>query len=171
MSPNKVLPPVYFLGALGGAVVLHYVVPFVAVIPRPWHLAGGVLVAVGLAFIVVPARTFQTKGTAIKPFERSSLLITDGFYAITRNPMYLGMVLAVTGDAAPRRSPICCACSPGSSTAESFHSIRGAGSGPGFWRRLSFLSGAGAKVVMKLSSNKQLQRTGSGFVICAGGSQ
>ena len=97
MRDGKVLPPVYFLGALGGAVMLHYVVPFVAVIPRPWHLAGGVLVAVGLAFIVLPARTFQTKGTAIKPFERSSVLITDGFYAITRNPMYLGMVLVVTG--------------------------------------------------------------------------
>lgn len=165
MAPNKVLPPVYFLGALGGAVVLHYVVPFVAVIPRPWHLAGGVLVAVGLAFIVLPARTFQTKGTAIKPFERSSVLITDGFYAITRNPMYLGMVLIVTGVATLLRgaAPIFCACSPGSSTAESFHSIRGTGSGAGVWRRLSFLSGASAKVVMKLSSNTELQRTGSGL--------
>ncbi len=99
MQVGKVLPPVYFLGALVGAVVLHYVVPFVAIIPRPWHLAGGLLVAVGLAFIVLPARTFQAKGTAIRPFEKSSVLVTDGFYAITRNPMYLGMVLVVIGAA------------------------------------------------------------------------
>lgn len=97
MQVGKILPPVYFLGALVVAVVLHYVAPFVAVIPTPWHLAGGLLVAAGLAFIVLPARTFQARDTAIKPFETSSALVTDGFYAITRNPMYLGMVLVVIG--------------------------------------------------------------------------
>jgi protein-S-isoprenylcysteine O-methyltransferase Ste14 len=93
----KVLPPVYFLGALALTALLHYVVPRAPVIPAPWHLGGVVLIGVGLFLIVSPARAFRSRGTAIKPFEQSSVLVQDGLFAFSRNPMYLGMVLVVLG--------------------------------------------------------------------------
>ena len=43
------------------------------------------------------AMLFRRRGTAIKPFQESSALVTDGVYRFTRNPMYLGMVIGLTG--------------------------------------------------------------------------
>src|SRR5262245_42193826 len=104
MKKGKVLPPVYFLGALVLAVVLHYALPLAQVVPRPWHLVGVLLIAIGLVFIVVPARTFKARNTAIKPFDASSVLVQDGLFSISRNPMYLGMVLVLLGVAMILRS-------------------------------------------------------------------
>jgi len=89
----KLRPPVYFLGALALTALLHYILPLAPVIPAPWHFGGLVLVAVGLFLIVAPARTFHSRDTAIKPFEKSSVLVQDGLFAVSRNPMYLGMVI------------------------------------------------------------------------------
>ena len=96
MQGAKLLPPVYFLGALALTALLHYILPSAPVIPAPWHL-GGLVIAIGLLLIVAPARTFQSRDTAIKPFEESSVLVQDGLFAVSRNAMYLGMVLVVLG--------------------------------------------------------------------------
>lgn len=37
--------------------------------------------------------------TAVKPFEKSSSLVTGGVFGISRNPMYLGMTLVLLGAA------------------------------------------------------------------------
>jgi protein-S-isoprenylcysteine O-methyltransferase Ste14 len=79
------------------AVIAHYLVPLMTVVANPWHWAGAALIAIGLAFVVLPARQFQTSGTTIKPFQDATVLITDGFFAASRNPMYLGMVIVVAG--------------------------------------------------------------------------
>ena len=97
MQGAKLLPPVYFLGALALTALLHYILPAAPVIAAPWHFGGLVLIAMGLFLIVAPARTFQSRDTAIKPFEESSVLVQDGLFAVSRNPMYLGMVLVVLG--------------------------------------------------------------------------
>ncbi|MEE8233425.1 MAG: isoprenylcysteine carboxylmethyltransferase family protein, partial [Gammaproteobacteria bacterium] len=40
---------------------------------------------------------FKKSGTAIRPFETSTVLVKGGPYRFTRNPMYLGMVLILIG--------------------------------------------------------------------------
>jgi protein-S-isoprenylcysteine O-methyltransferase Ste14 len=100
VSSAKVLPPVYFLSAMLLAVVAHFLAPLMTVVASPWHWAGVALITVGLAFVVLPARQFQTRGTTIKPFQDATVLISDGFFAVSRNPMYLGMVIVVAGVAA-----------------------------------------------------------------------
>ena len=99
MSSAKVLPPVYFLGAMLLAAIAHYYVPLMTVVASPWHWAGAALIAIGVAFVVLPAREFQTRGTTIRPFQDATVLVSDGFFAVSRNPMYLGMVIVVAGAA------------------------------------------------------------------------
>jgi protein-S-isoprenylcysteine O-methyltransferase Ste14 len=58
-------------------------------------LAGGLLpIAGGVAVAVVGERAFKRAGTAVLP---SSALVTTGPFAVTRNPMYLGLVLCLLG--------------------------------------------------------------------------
>ena len=97
MHKGKFLPPVYLLLALILALALHWFVPVATVVPRPWNYLGAVFILFGITLIVVPARAFSARGTAIKPFDESSVLVQDGFNAISRNPMYLGMVGLVLG--------------------------------------------------------------------------
>ena len=54
---------------------------------------------------VVASRQFTVVGTNIVPLTRSSSLVTNGAFALTRNPMYLGMVLALIGTALLLNAP------------------------------------------------------------------
>jgi protein-S-isoprenylcysteine O-methyltransferase Ste14 len=97
---KKVLPPTYFLGALAVAAALHFFVPIRQIVVFPWRLLGLLPLVAGAALNVVADRAFARNGTTVKPFERSTTLVTTGVYRLSRNPMYLGMVLVVLGEAA-----------------------------------------------------------------------
>lgn len=63
----------------------------------PW--AGAVLVLLGAGISAAGKRHFQRAGTNVYTFEQPDLLVTDGIYSVTRNPMYLGLILIVAGAA------------------------------------------------------------------------
>jgi protein-S-isoprenylcysteine O-methyltransferase Ste14 len=52
---------------------------------------------IGVVLNLLVDRAFKKHDTTVKPFEASSALITDGVFKITRNPMYLGMILILFG--------------------------------------------------------------------------
>lgn len=62
-------------------------------------LIGGVLLLVGLALIFLAGMGFSKARTTVLPnmIHKSSSLVTGGIYRFTRNPMYLGMALAIVG--------------------------------------------------------------------------
>lgn len=69
--------------------------------PLPWFrgpfgefLAGlGALLAVGgLILIVMVIAKFRKRRTPVAPYAAAAHLVTDGPFAISRNPIYLGMV-------------------------------------------------------------------------------
>ena len=96
-SMSRILPPVYFGGAILGMAALQFLAPG----PR-WpgpivQIGGGCLLLVGIILNLVSARLFDRYHTAIKPFERSESLVVNGPYCLSRNPMYLGMVLILIG--------------------------------------------------------------------------
>ncbi len=63
----------------------------------PW--AGGVLVVLGAGISAAGKRLFRRAGTNVYTFEQPDMLVTEGIYGFTRNPMYLGMVLIAAGAA------------------------------------------------------------------------
>lgn len=56
-------------------------------------------VLLGFFITFSSARNFKKKETTVNPIkpEEASQLVTDGFFKITRNPMYLGMLLFILG--------------------------------------------------------------------------
>ncbi len=48
-----------------------------------------------------PPTLFQRIGTNVYTFEEPGELVTEGLYGISRNPMYLGLVVAGAGRGPP----------------------------------------------------------------------
>jgi len=98
-QPRKhpVLPPFYFLGGIAAMVALDRFVPVVTLIEPPITYLGWVLFALGIAIAFAVNWRFKRAGTTIKPFEDSSALVTDGPFAFSRNPIYLGAAVGLLG--------------------------------------------------------------------------
>ncbi|MGC1586329.1 MAG: methyltransferase family protein [Rhodomicrobium sp.] len=94
---TKLLPPTYFFAAIVLALAAHFLFPLAAIIPFRWRFAAAVPIAAGVALNLIADRQFKQLGTEVKPFKRSSALVTDGVFKWSRNPMYLGVVLIVCG--------------------------------------------------------------------------
>jgi protein-S-isoprenylcysteine O-methyltransferase Ste14 len=91
------LPPTIAIVAVISMIVLHVVAPIVAIVRAPLTYAGILLVLTGTMMIVWSRRAFQTARTSIIPFTESTTLVRHGLYRWSRNPMYLGAVLLVSG--------------------------------------------------------------------------
>jgi len=91
------------VGAFAGAIVLASVyVPLIR-IPIPGHkYAAAALVSVGLAVAAVGVLQFRQARTTVNPMspQKASAVVSSGLYRWSRNPMYLGMALALLGLAA-----------------------------------------------------------------------
>ena len=75
-------------------------------VPWPWNLAGLLLLAGGIVLLAAADAQFKRAGTNVKPFARAGALVTHGVFGFSRNPMYLGMLLALAGVALLEGSPL-----------------------------------------------------------------
>jgi protein-S-isoprenylcysteine O-methyltransferase Ste14 len=66
------------------------------------------LTILGIAFAVSGAMQFKRVQTTLNPIrpEEASILVTNGVYRITRNPMYVGLMIILLGWAAFLASPV-----------------------------------------------------------------
>ncbi len=94
---KKTLPPTYFLLALVAAALFHFLWPIHRYLEPPVNLIGLAPLAGGVAFNVFADREFKRHQTTVKPFERSTALITAFPFSISRNPMYLGLTAMLLG--------------------------------------------------------------------------
>ena len=62
-------------------------------------VGGGVLFGIGAAIAGWGLLTFRTARTTTVPGQASSQLVTWGPYRFTRNPMYVGLIVAYLGEA------------------------------------------------------------------------
>ncbi len=97
MQPTKLNPPHYFLIAILVMLGLKFI-PAAPWLSAPWYWVIGVLlILAGTGCTGQGARLFSKAGTQLVPFSESTTLVTDGLYAYTRNPMYLGLTVALAG--------------------------------------------------------------------------
>ncbi len=96
----RVPPPALFLGALLIGIGLEWQWPLSWLDGLPSSLRywfGGGLVLAGAALMAAALRLFRKAGTAIPPWEPTTALVTTGVYRLSRNPVYVAMVLLYVG--------------------------------------------------------------------------
>lgn len=93
----RIIPPLYFLLSLIIMAALHYWYPLARLLETPWRFTAVVLLLAGILNTAMAARLFNRLETPIRPFETPQLLVTEGLFAFSRNPMYLGMVIFLIG--------------------------------------------------------------------------
>lgn len=98
-APNKLpLPPMLTIGVIVFAVAFNQVQPFRWESPSLWLTAAGLLLAgFALTIDVWALLTFRRHRANILPNKPASKLITDGPFAMSRNPIYLANVFLTAG--------------------------------------------------------------------------
>ncbi|HCU52736.1 MAG TPA: isoprenylcysteine carboxylmethyltransferase family protein [Gammaproteobacteria bacterium] len=99
MERLRIFPLLFMLVLLAAMVALAVLLPVARVLEAPVTWLGAVPLASGLLLIFISAGLFRRRQTTLKPFGESSALVQEGLYRYSRNPMYLGMLLVLTGAA------------------------------------------------------------------------
>ena len=84
-------PPRIAMLLAGAAAALHYLLPYSGL--PSWPLAAVLTGSAGFVIMMRAWWLFREAGTPICPTDYATSLITGDIFAITRNPMYLGIVL------------------------------------------------------------------------------
>ena len=98
--PNTVpWPPLIYLGAIVAAALLEYLFPHTPALPESLLLRwlGGAVFLGGLWLALAGIRQFVEIDTPVNPTGQARQLATEGIYARTRNPMYLGALVGFVG--------------------------------------------------------------------------
>jgi protein-S-isoprenylcysteine O-methyltransferase Ste14 len=94
---RKILPPVLFLIFAAAMALICWAMGSPHNLAFPANLAGMVLLVSGLGISAYHSRLFRQLGTNIMTFDEPDTLVTAGMFRYSRNPMYLGFVLALLG--------------------------------------------------------------------------
>ena len=94
---KQLISPVLASICLALMLLLHWLYPVRLLIHLPFNLAGVLLGGLGLTICFAAHRQFKKIGTTLYPFSRPEKLVTDGLFRYTRNPMYLGLTILLTG--------------------------------------------------------------------------
>lgn len=90
---RRIVPPGHFLIAVIAMATLHRWYPIARVLGPSASYAGVVMTALGFALAANAVTAFKRMGTPVIPFKRSAAPVTTGICRLTRNPMYLGLVV------------------------------------------------------------------------------
>jgi len=97
MSIKKIsIPPNYFYISLLISALSWWFFPRLNIIFPPYNLFGWIIIILGIFFTFWSYQRFRKYNTP-EDFTQSRVLVKDGHYKYTRNPMYLGMFLITMG--------------------------------------------------------------------------
>jgi protein-S-isoprenylcysteine O-methyltransferase Ste14 len=99
-----VRPPRLALAGLGLAAIADAIAGTRLVVHAPLVVAGSLMGVAGLFLMLWAWRLFVSAKVAIRPTAETVRLVNHGPYRVTRNPMYLGLVLMLLGVAVWRGS-------------------------------------------------------------------
>jgi len=95
MTRPRIFPPLIALAFAAGMWMLDRWVPVGRLVPQEWRPASFAVMAVALVIDLWALGLFTTRRTTFHPLriDEAKVLVTDGIYRLTRNPMYLGLLL------------------------------------------------------------------------------
>lgn len=93
----KVPPPLIVVSVLLLAYALSAIVPFKIGYSPGLEFVGYSLVGISLLIIGISSWSFRRLNTHIEPWKPTTKIITTGFFAISRNPIYLALCVACIG--------------------------------------------------------------------------
>lgn len=94
---KKLLPPILFILTAVVMGIVCWGTGSEHNILYPYNLFGLFFLVVGLGMASWGSRLFRRLNTNIMTFDEPDVLVTQGLYRFTRNPMYLGFVIAILG--------------------------------------------------------------------------
>lgn len=88
-------PPLLLMLLIGAAMLVLDRMPGFGLPGGGW--IGAALIAAGGGLAACASGQFILRRTNLLPFRAPGQLVTDGLFALSRNPIYLGMLLALIG--------------------------------------------------------------------------
>ena len=94
----RIVPPIWIVIFLVAGLCINWLFPSQEFMDWRSYPAALILLALGFGSVLWAAGLFRKRGTEIVPASPTNkFLIVDGPFAITRNPMYLGMTFILLG--------------------------------------------------------------------------
>lgn len=90
------IPPNYFYTCIIICIPFYFILTRFRCICFPYNLLGLVVIPIGIYLVINPWHLFLRHDTP-EDFSPSTLLVVEGIYKYSRNPMYLGGVIILMG--------------------------------------------------------------------------
>ena len=90
-------PPIIFVGAILLGAGLHWTWPIGLDLPAALRYGGGALLVAALAVDAWTLLTFKRRHTTVRPDRGATVLLTEGPFALSRNPIYAAGAAALVG--------------------------------------------------------------------------
>lgn len=90
-------PPVYVAAALAAMAAAHAGMPIARILVFPWNLIGIVPLLLGAGLILHALLLLVRHRTTSDPDGVPAALVTSGPFRVSRNPMYVGILLMLSG--------------------------------------------------------------------------
>lgn len=94
---KKLLPPILFVIFSLLMIAFCWALGSPHTIGYPYRLIGALLLISGLGLTIYHSNLFAKSGANIETFAEPTKFIKSGFYRYSRNPMYVGFVIALLG--------------------------------------------------------------------------
>lgn len=97
MNKNMItFPPLYFFSTLILSIAFYFLLPDFNMIPFPYNLTGMAVMSCGYYIVKKSSDIFEENKTTFY-LEKPSTFIQNDYYRISRNPMYLGSLILISG--------------------------------------------------------------------------
>ena len=96
-APVRVIPPIIPVLAMMAGFAVHALAPYPIGPNGPVRLVGLLMIVLSIGVVLAAARELARHRTAFDVRKSTTTLVTGGIYAVSRNPVYLAMMLLTIG--------------------------------------------------------------------------